>query len=274
MCNCSNYQSIDGSCTQCGQPTGDNFNQLYANYYAKLSSMIGGKFTVGQGVAAVQVPPIDSNQYLNYLDVVTGSFYRYNIGTGNWDFLFNLSSAIEASINQWLIAGPNITLTPTVNGMEVSANVVQQAQVIPTLEQVTQQGGNTDQNVTISGHLSANNVGINTETVQNSTIANLTANGATIGVATISGALTVQGAATINNMSSNVVNAGGLHVGGGFWQVAPSQFGAGGGYALMAYDPINLNWAGVPRQQVLSGPSGSTPPTTGNFLPGDLYIAG
>ena len=261
MCNTCNdpcYTWDKGCCSDCGNSVNDNFDQLYANYYSKLSTLIGGKFWPGQGIPTAQLPPIDTTQYLNYIDVVTGFFYQWNYGTSQWTYLFNLSGAIESVINQWLIPGANVSIVPTINGLQVSANIA----AVPsteTLETITGRGAFTDHDITIAGRLQ-----VNAETA----------------TSIISTSLSVTGSAQINNeivTNSAITNA--TFVNGVVsymkWLTGPPTTAtAASNYSLIGFDNVTNQWEAVPRQQVLSGPAGSLPPTTGNFLPGDLYIAG
>lgn len=249
MCNtCQDPTSIwtSSGCSSCGDTTsGDNFNELYSSYYAKLSSLIGGKFWPGLGLPAAQFPAVDSNQYSHYLDVATGFIYLYNLASGNWLFEYSLAPFTQSIISSYLQAGTNISLTPLTNGLQINANVPATATssvsagyyaiVVPTTT-----GINTDYHVSF--------------VLPSGVIANPTLD-----------EVTFFGGITNNNVS----------LGGSI--AIPNSYGpmpAISNFHSLAIDSSTSTVVAIPGQQIINGAAGSTPPTTGAFNRGDIYIAG
>jgi len=88
MCNTNNNCGCN-PCT-CGCDDQATFDARYLYYYDQLALLAGGKFTFGLGLPGAQFPAIDTANYIGYIDISTGSFYRWNTGTLVWDFFSTL----------------------------------------------------------------------------------------------------------------------------------------------------------------------------------------
>jgi|GEM_PF-4893274 len=221
MCNiCGDPTSVWNSsgCSTCGcSPIAqqNNFTSLYSGLYNSIINSIGGKFWPGQGLPQAQYPPVDITQYSHYLDVLTSNIYVYNSTTATWSFLFSLTGAFISILQSNIIAGANITITPSSSGITIASS-----------------GGGGTTVVTP-----------NTDTLQ---------------------------IVTNRGSSTNLP----ITVGGLTFQTLPNLYGDSNGVYDMVLDASTYTIAVRPRQQILVGPSGSTPPATGTFYRGDIYIAG
>lgn len=208
-----------------------------------------------------------------------------------------VSAAVTPPIT--ITSGTNINVVPVTGGYQVNSTVVIPTIItnIDTLQIVAGRGNSSTVPIILSGGLTANaatiasstlaaaaittatigtagisTANITTATVNAATITTANATTAVIGTATVTTANLTN--ATISSATITTENVTYLTAGNVVLNPAPTVNTDSSSYAVLVINPSTLAVGSLQRQQVLSGITGSTPPTTGTFTRGDIYIAG
>lgn len=303
MCESCNDQSYlwTTGCNDCGvSSTTHTFDQLYSNYYNKLSKLSGNKFLPGSGSPQNQFPPIDL-QYSHYLDILTGNFYLYNITTDVWDFTYVLPNQNASVVLPTVISGTNINVTQsglnyTVNAPnpvpslgvlpgtgisvnQVGNNYVIASTAIPSVPITVSQGTgitvtNSGSNYTVNANPVVIPVQVTYTPGANINITAISPTSSRIDSTAVTSSDTLQSISVNGATTDHTLTMGGAKVGTLILNGTYTPFTDSSNFYILGIDTTTMTVSLIPRQQVISGGANTLPPTTGNFMRGDIYIAG